>query len=398
MKKRVLLMMLLVCLCVLPCISASANDLDSYRVTSDEEMQEVIRKATGVKSGSYTYYIDRTDPKSPLMRAKDGKTAQKIADKARTFFLAEKKVFFCKNWNNSKIYVMNRDGSSCRLLADHVDGILGIKDGYMYYVSAAGNCVRVNIDTGVKERIVKGNGSYSFLIYNDRLYFAANKQADNNIETEYSVVKSIGLDGKNVKVELAKAKGHYTILVNDGDLLVCNNRMNVEESYDAYNWYKLGADGQWGEFVTEIPIGIYIFNYNDGRIYFYTGSEELAEDDEALGKAADPAGLGCNVIYTVDSDGKLNICVDLKKTRAAYAEYFSVYSVGDYFCVNSSFDQSLDGIYIYKDNKLVRDIDLGFLGEEGSYSYEIVDDCMYMYADNYIGATHEQYFYVIGLK
>lgn len=392
MKKAILLITLLVCLCALPCIGASADfDLDRYEVTSQEQQFEVYCCASGFKSGSYTYYFDAVD-NSTLMRVKAGGQAKKLAENVSTFFLADKKVFYTTLTDEETLYVMDRDGKNSRAVVENYKECMAVKDGYVYYVSTYGNCARVKLADGTRERLVKGNTRYSYAMYNDRLYFGVNKTKNGDSKTEYCVLKSVELDGSNVRVELKKAKGHYRLLYNDGCLIACNNRINTENTPIPYNWYILGEDGQWSEYITDTPIGNYIFMYNDGNVYFYTGIErEFAEAG-----LEEVTGFGYEVIYSADKNGKVTKLVDLKDIHEADTAYWGIYTSEGYLCAVSYSEENVTAIYIYDSGyNLIDRINLASTGSTGYAFCDIIKDkCYTVLVDSEYIASY----YIIDLK
>jgi hypothetical protein len=334
------------------------------------KVAKIQKKISGVKSGKYTYYIARNSLQDHNLVRSKGKKTQILCKSASQFVVNGKYVYY-RTDTDSYLHRMKKNGSGKKRIADTEEGgyIQLIQDGYIYFSYDLDMLARTKVNGKGKIKVFDTDAR-RWKIINDRIYYIRTIGDDNGITvgSRKTGVYSMALDGADNRVELESDSFDYEtkiLSVNDTPAIVNGGTVYVKQSSGEYTQMT-------DETMVPLPSDLYQENY-----FFTAGNELFAEYyAESDGKYYS-SGLQY-YHYTDDFTKELVIDIDSCGKRVG-GEYFSLKKFGKYYLLNSNYDQSSDGLYIFdKNGKFIRKVSTAKSGEDCPFYYTIKKNTLYV--------------------
>ena len=344
--------------CAFFTVSANASSKESVKT-------QVLKELTGVKSGSYTYYIHD----NKLYRVKSGKKAEMVRKNVAQFQISGNYVYYVAS-NKNCIYRIAKDGKNPKLIGRHGYKIINIQDGYVYYSGGYGH--RRVTTGGKKETKILGYGHWNATFYNGRIYYSELvRESDVPAGEAYVTVDQIcskALDGSDkkryVKNEPTQLDMDFTFYELNGILYA--GQQGAEEN----RLYRLNDTDEFEQLSIVTTQSVDVIYTDDTYAYVYNYDSTNGHEDRNDGN-----------IYRMDAEGKQELFLDLKSAGIYVEEVYTFRKESNYWILYDTCGDSDPIVYIFNTNgKLIKTLEMPkeLSGDEAYIEYAIKGKTAYV--------------------
>lgn len=318
----------------------SDNDVMA-KTKKDSVKIQVLKAVNGVKSGKYTYYLDKTT----LKRAKKNAKAKVIVKKADRFKLSGKYVFYNKG---TKLYRIKKDGTGkSKLIAKHCNHIQEIKGNRIIYAGAYG---KFTVKTDGKGNKKIFSYSQGFTRVGDRLYYEKDICNEKGEKTGIEI-RSKKMDGTDdVSEKVFDHKDVFTYVADNRFHVLCRDWVDCTKIQISTKQ----TDGTWSVVENKCP---YFFDHagvvDDKLFFFYSGTSTV---DPEKGLEASTK------LYQLNADGSQTEYLDLEANKMlCFYNLGDFYTTGKYLVMEDYGDDGGHAYYIIdkKTKKVIKKIGIG---------------------------------------